>query len=400
VLVVDRYRRVLADSTHTRPVAQRLAGADRGVDEVLATLGTPGPVAHSVGSELVVTVPVLEAGRLVGAVQVARPISAVRSQTVNRDLVLVGLGLAALGAGIIVAALLAARLTRPVRRLGTVTQQFGAGDLDVRAEHERIRELAELAESFNAMADARAANVRAQQDFAANASHQLKTPLTGLRLRLEAIATNDRDVDAAAEARQALAEVARLDALTNDLLELAHASAPTSGAELVDLGMLAETVVERWTETASRHNKRLNTHVSAPAEVRANPDDLEQLLDNLIDNAVRYTGDGTRIDIDVSGPTLGVSDDGPGIPPDEHDRVFERFYRGRNGRATGHGTGLGLAVVVALAARWGATTRLAAGPGTRIEIQFPANPRTAPAAHPITKPKSHPHFNATTASPR
>jgi signal transduction histidine kinase len=372
VLVVDRHRRVLADSTGKISLGQNLTGRAAGIQEVLAQNGSPRPVAHSVANELVVTVPVLEAGRLVGAVQVARPMSAVHTQTVHRDLALAGLGLAALVFGIAVAALLATRVTRPVRRLGNVARQFGAGELDARAEPEQVRELTELAGSFNAMADALAANVRAQQEFAANASHQLKTPLTALQLRLEAIAAADAaDIDAPAEARKALAEVARLSALTDDLMQLARASAPVDAGEIVELGALAGVVVDRWAETAARRQKQLSLTVSGAAEVRADPEDLEQLLDNLIDNAVRYSGNGTRIVVGVEGGVVSVSDDGPGIPEDEHDRVLERFYRGRQGRAVGPGTGLGLAVVVALAARWAGTVQLVPGAGTRIDVRFP-----------------------------
>lgn len=390
VLIVDRRKRVLADSTGTMPLAGVVTQPDAGLRQVL-TDGTNAsrPVAHSVGNELVVTVPVLEAGRIVGAVQVARPMSAVRSRTMSRDLALVGLGLLALVAGIGVAALLATRLTRPVRRLGDVAGRFGSGELDARASQEGIREFAELGESFNAMAEALAANVNAQQDFAANASHQLKTPLTGLQLRLEAIATaTNGEVDPRAEARKALADVDRLNALTEDLLELAHATAPVSGGEQVDLAALAEQVVERWSETATRHAKQIYLDVHDAAVVCADPEDLEHLLDNLVDNAVRYSRDGARIDVEVAGNTLSVANDGAGIPTDEQARIFERFYRGQHGRAVAPGTGLGLAVVVALAARWGGQVRLVPGARTRFEVRFPSRPTPSRATRPGTRAAS------------
>ena len=298
--------------------------------------------------------------------------SAVHSRTMSRDLVLFGLGLAALVVGIAFAAWLASRLTRPVRRLSDVARRFGAGDLEARAAPEVVRELEQLAESFNVMADALAANVTAQRDFAANASHQLKTPLTGLQLRLEAIATaGDREVDPSAEARKALADVGRLNALTEDLLELAHATAPVNGGEDVDLAVIADRVVERWSETATRRNKQLDLDVRGAAIVHADAEDLEHLLDNLIDNAVRYSAEGARIDVEIDGATLSVSDDGPTIPADEQARIFERFYRGQHGRASAPGTGLGLAVVAALAERWGGRVCLAPEQRPRFEVCFP-----------------------------
>ncbi len=378
VLIVDRHRRVLADSTKTAPLGRALARPDRGLQQVLAErASSPQPVAHGIGDELVVTVPVLEAGSLVGAVEVARPLSDVRAQTRSRDLALAGLGLLALVFGITVAALLATRVVRPVRRLGDVARRFGRGDLDVRAPRESIRELGELSETFNAMADALAAHVTAQQEFAANASHQLKTPLTGLQLRLEAIATANGEIDVPDEARKALMDVGRLNALTEDLLQLARATAPVQRGERIELGALVENVVERWTETSSRRAKPLHLELRDAAVVRADPDDLEHLLDNLIDNAMRYSPDGAHIDVEVSGGTVSVANDGPGIPADEQTRIFERFYRGRRGRAVAPGTGLGLAVVGALAARWGGEVRLVPDVRTRFEVQLPAE---APAA--------------------
>lgn len=375
MLIVDRHRRVLADSTGASSL-RHVAATDAGLQQVLTDrTPLPSPVAHNIDNELVVTVPVLEAGRIVGAVQVARPMSAVRSRTRSRDLALMGLGLLALIAGIAVAAVLSARLTRPVRRLSAVARRFGAGELDARSQPDSIRELAQLGEAFNTMADALEANVNAQQEFAANASHQLKTPLTGLQLRLEAIATaRDGTVDPRAEARKALADVARLNALTEDLLELAHATAPVNGGENVDLGALADRVVQRWTETAVRRGKQLAVHIAGASGVVADPEDLEHLLDNLIDNAVRYSGDGARIDVEVTGGILSVTDDGPGIPTGEQQRIFDRFYRGERGRAVAPGTGLGLAVVAALAARWGGRTRLVPGPRTRFEVEFQTGP--------------------------
>ena len=374
VVILDRNRRVLADSAIETPRVGVVMRPDAGLQQVLNDRRRlPSPVARVVDNELVVTIPVLEGGSIVGVVQVASPMSAVHRRTMSRDLALVGFGLLALIVGIGVAALLSVRLTRPVRRLSDVARRFGTGELEARASHDTIRELAELGDAFNGMADQLVANVNAQQEFAANASHQLKTPLTGLQLRLEAIATAPAaTIDSAAEARKALADVARLNALTEDLLELAHATAPVTSGEDVDLGVLADYVVERWTETAVRRDKQLEVRIRGASVVHADPEDLEHLLDNLIDNAVRYSLDGAHIHVDVAGSTLTVTDDGPGIPADERTRVFERFYRGQRGRAAAPGTGLGLAVVAALAGRWGGQTRLVPDAGTRVEVRFPA----------------------------
>ena len=106
--------------------------------------------------------------------------------------------------------------------------------------------------------------------------------------------------------------------------------------------------------------------------MHADAEDLEHLIDNLIDNAVRYSPDDACIDVEVDGSTVSVTDDGTAYPPDEQAHVFERFFRGRQGRVAAPGTGLGLAVVAALAARWGGAIRLVPGGRTRFEVRFPS----------------------------
>jgi signal transduction histidine kinase len=112
--------------------------------------------------------------------------------------------------------------------------------------------------------------------------------------------------------------------------------------------------------------------------VWADRDDLRHVLDNLLDNALRYTPRGTQVRIETATRdgcvVLAVADSGPGIPPEDRPRVFERFYRGANGRRAGSGSGLGLAIADELARRWGGTITLADGPGTRIEASFPQLP--------------------------
>jgi signal transduction histidine kinase len=286
--------------------------------------------------------------------------------------VLAAFALLALAVGLAVASSLASLVARPVRRLEATATRLGSGDLEARASEDGTREFASLARSFNAMADDLASNLRAQQDFAANASHQLRTPLTALQLRLEAIAAGSASgVDTEQEARHALTDIGRLTGLMQDLLTLARASAPVRGGEDVDLSELAATVVDRWTETALRHGKQLALSVRDPAIVVADPHDLEDLADNLIDNAVRYSGDAARIDVAVNGSIFSVTDHGVPIPDDEREQIFERFFRGTRARSASSGTGLGLAIVDALARRWGARVSLHTGNGTRFEVRFP-----------------------------
>ena len=378
VLVVDPSRRVLYDSR--RRLAPGTTAPDPTGDFARALTRSSRFTSESVinrDGSLFLTLPVFEAGRAVGAVQVERPLSSVQRSTRRTDLVLVGLALLALLVGLAVAAYLAALLTRPVQRLEHVAVRLGTGDLAARADEAGTRELASLAESFNSMAADLGSNIQAQQEFAANASHQLKTPLTALQLRLEAIASGPATgVDTTAEAQHALDDVGRLIRLMNDLLALAQVSAPVRGGEPVDLGELATTVVDHWAETASRHDVHLTLAIRETATVIADPHDLEDLLDNLLDNAIRYGGAPGRISVSVTGSTLAVENDGPEIAPEDRQQIFERFFRGRNGRSVSPGTGLGLAIVDALARRWGARVSLVAGRSTRFEVRFPEPPRS------------------------
>ncbi|HET7489418.1 MAG TPA: HAMP domain-containing sensor histidine kinase [Acidimicrobiales bacterium] len=391
VLVVDLAHRVVADSAGRLPAGSTVSPDDP-VEEILSSTAAEAlRVVGEANGRLSVALPVQEAGRVVGAVRLDAPLGHER-RTVHLIWVALGaVGLLVLAAGSALAGWLAMSLARPVERLEAAARSLGAGDLAARAEEEGPLELASLAASFNSMADDLAAALRAQRDFAANASHQLRTPLTALRLRLEAI--GQPGVDAGDEARLAMREVGRLNRLMADLLGLARATAPAPGGSLVDLGEVAERVVERWAETVARSGRTIALDRQAPASVVADPDEVEHMLDNLVDNAMRYSPPGARIGVMAAGTLLAVADTGVGPTGVDRERVFERFYRGAQGRQAGPGTGLGLPIVVELARRWHARVRLA-GPPTRFEIAFPVpsavghNGRPArPTASPAAPPK-------------
>lgn len=369
VVVVDLRGQVLVDTAGRLADGVTIEGNSK-LDGVLA--GTAAPGLRSVVDThgvLSIVLPVLEAGQVVGAVLVYASLGHERARVSLIWLALGAAGIGVLAAGIAIAWLLAGWLAHPLERLERAARALGTGDLAVRAPDQGPREIVSLAGSFNSMADELDAMMHAQRDFAANASHQLRTPLTGLRLRLEAIGKDG--VDAVGEARLAMNDVQRLNRLMTDLLELARAAAPARRGTPVDLGELARTVVERWTETTVRTGRTIALVEGDPATVICDPEELEQVLDNLIDNAVRYSPEGGRIEVRAEGCRLAVADDGPGIPADEQARVFERFYRGTRGRRSGSGTGLGLSIAAELARRWRATLVLVPGPRTCFEIHFP-----------------------------
>jgi two-component system, OmpR family, sensor kinase len=383
VVVVDRAGRVLADSSNEAPVGTPYMTPSR-PEFASAITAIPGGridvrtrPSETAGTDLLlVTAPIVHFQQAIGAVRISEPLSTVNTQVRNTVLRFAGIGLVVVLLGLALAWLLAAGLSRPVRRVADAASRLGQGDITARAAEEGPAEIATLARSFNRMADALSANLSAQRDFLANASHQLRTPLTGLRLRLEAI--EHEGGLAADQATKAQAEVTRLNALVQDLLELARASSGVTSAGPVDLSRVARDAVDRWTGPAEESGKQLVERLAPSVVVWANPDDLGHVVDNLVENAIRYTPPGTEIVVETGASgdrrTLAVADTGPGVPPEERDRLFERFFRGASAKRAGPGTGLGLAVVAELVRRWGGEVRLGPGPGARFEAAFPARP--------------------------
>jgi signal transduction histidine kinase len=235
------------------------------------------------------------------------------------------------------------------------------GDLDARAEVQGSAEQQEVASAFNEMTGRLSGTLRAQREFVANASHQLRTPLTGLRLRLEAAALKSRDPEVEHELTAAERETERLARLLSELLMLAGERERPS-PQPVDLGEATSAACARWRGPAERSGHRLRLEEGDPAEVAASEEDVAAMLDNLLENALNYSPSGTEVTIGWRGETgvvrIEIADQGPGIDEHEHERLFERFYRGEAGRAAAAGTGLGLSVVEALANRWTGRARL------------------------------------------
>jgi two-component system, OmpR family, sensor kinase len=325
---------------------------------------------------LLVTVPVTDDGRVIGALRVSTPMTEVDASVRSSWLALLLIGIAVVGAGLVLAWILAGSIAGPVEKLRTVAGRLGRGDLAARVEPEGPQELEDLGQSFNRMADALSSNLDAQRDFVANASHQLRTPLTGIKLRLEAIRAEGGP--GAAEAAKAEAELDRLSALVDDLLSLARAASEEAAAEPVDLGEAIRAAERRWAEPAATAGHHLALADGQGGRILAAPADVAHILDNLIENAIRYSPTGAQITVATEPGAFVVSDTGPGIPPEERERVFERFYRGAGGRSTGPGTGLGLAIVAELAERWGGRVELLDGPGTRVRASFPADSSPGP----------------------
>jgi two-component system, OmpR family, sensor kinase len=380
VIVVDAQGGLVADSAAPgRPDAASYASRP----EIARALdGRPSQGtrhSESLGQDLLFTaVPVVVQGRRAGAVRITQSVDAVRREVRNDVIALIGVGAAVLLLGLAVAWFLAGSLAKPLRELASAARRVTRGDLDARAAVEGSTEQKEVAGAFNEMTGRLSATLRAQREFVANASHQLRTPLTGLRLRLEAAELKSREPEVKGELAAAEHETQRLARLLSELLMLAG-ERERPAPQPVDVGEAAAAACVRWEGPAQRSGHVLQVDEGEPAEVDASVEDLAAMLDNLIENALNYSPPGTEVTIgwraDGSSVRVAVADQGPGIDQDERDRLFERFYRGEASRGGAPGTGLGLSVVEALANRWEGEVRLGNRPegGALAELVLPAH---------------------------
>jgi signal transduction histidine kinase len=262
----------------------------------------------------------------------------------------------------VVGLLLARSLARPLARLESRVRRLGEGDLTARALENGPPQVRSLAHQFNQMAGRLAELVDAQNRFVADASHQLRSPLTALRLRLENLEAG-ADPAAADGIAAAAEEVQRLTRIVDGLLTLSRVGADEPERRPIDVGAVIEGRCEAWAALAAERQVDLNPDVAGPAgrTVLLVPGDLDQILDNLLANALDASPEGTRISVELLAPDgthveLHVTDEGPGMSADDRRRAFDRFWQGP-GSNGGH-SGLGLAIVRQLAARNNASAEL------------------------------------------
>lgn len=313
---------------------------------------------------LYVAVPVLSGDEVFGAVRLTYPEQVV-TDAVNGKLAGLGIvGLTTVLLAALIGLLLSRSITRPVRLLKLATDRFSDGDRDVRADESAgPPELRSLSRSFNGMAARIDALLEQQRGFAADASHQLRTPLTALRLRLErARELAPTDPDGAVERLEAAdAELDRLETLIEGLLVLSRSEGRVSVVEPVDLAGIAASRVEQWNALAAESGKAVEYSGPSWAIARAVPTAVDQIIDNLVDNALSVSPEGSTVSITVSARhdsvTLHVLDRGPGMSAADRAHAFERFWRGRTSQER-RGSGLGLAIVAQLARASGASAHL------------------------------------------
>jgi len=426
-LVVTPDRRVdpavllaLLDPEQQRVIADRLAQAD-----VMIRFGLVAPTGEGVGFLPALDDPIamrLEAQPAPGQTQersaevtdaypggglfrsyavevtLSNPYTFRATALANVTGLLAAIALFALGLSVVVSAAMARRFTTPLRRLTEASRGLAEGDLSRRVPASQVRagssELAELAVQFNAMADRVEESVEIirrdrdrSRDFLADVSHELRTPLAALRTFNELL-HEGADADPAARAEfieSSGQQIERLDWLAQNLLELSKLD---SGLVLLDLRpddlrAAVESAVEQSASAARKRGIALALHLpSAPVRIRHDPQRIGQVVANLVANAVKFTGRGGSVSIDITGTPDGaridVVDSGVGIDASELPHIFERFYRGsRANEARGSGSGLGLAIVRSIVDMHGGgiVVESRVGAGSRFTITLPRDPR-------------------------
>lgn len=312
---------------------------------------------------LYVAVPMVKGEKVYGTVRITFPASVVDGIVNSR---LRGIAFVAgitLLLAIIIALLLATSVTRRLNRLRNVTEEFTSGNYEVRADSQTgAPEIRSLSSSFNHMADQLTALLSTQRAFAGDASHQLRTPLTALQLRLErAIDLIASDPAAATERLDAaLVETQRLQNIVEGLLVLSRAENQASITPTAfELTQILQDRVTSWQALAAESNVTIDVSDFAKVQILAIPGVIEQVIDNYIDNALHFSPTGGVISLKLTQnagyTTIHVVDQGPGIADEDLEHAFNRFWRAQS---DAYGTGLGLAIVERLVQACGGTVAL------------------------------------------
>jgi signal transduction histidine kinase len=288
----------------------------------------------------------------ISAIAVALPDSGRRDVWADLFPRLVFAGVVGVLAGGIVAALLWGSLFRTLRKATGAIQAVAAGDYDQRVPETGPTEVRALARDVNRMAESVQISQRTLREFLANVSHELRTPLTSIRGFAQALedGTLDTAEERARAARVIDAESRRVLQLVTELLDLARIESGQQRMDLqaVDASELLRHTADVFSMRAAEAGVTLDVRAVVTAPVLADFDRVEQVLGNLVDNALGHTARGGRIELSADGRgdhvAFAVSDDGPGIPPADLPHVFDRFYRSGVGEPQAPGSGLGLAI--------------------------------------------------------
>ncbi|MEU6352439.1 HAMP domain-containing sensor histidine kinase [Streptomyces sp. NPDC047072] len=380
VVVTDKQGVVLADSDPAGRTGISIA-AEPDIARALTNQSTVATTTDGNGDDVVsATMPGTSGTTIRGTLRLTYPMDQVTARVHRIWGALALVGACVLAAVALVAFSMARWITRPLRTLEAATAQLADGQLAHPPDATTgPPELRRLAASFTQTATRLHQLLKAQQAFASEASHQLRTPLTALRLRLENFEPH-LDPRAHPSLDEAVGEVERLGRMVQGLLALARLENAATTPEPVDLDAVLSDRVAMWESLAAEQYVGLDITGPPAGWVWAIPGALEQVVDNLVANALRVSPAGTAITLHrVPGGELHVLDQGPGMNAADRERAFDRFWRASDSHHDG--TGLGLPIVRHLIDASGGTITLHPAPGTGLDAAIRLRPVTRRRPH-------------------
>jgi signal transduction histidine kinase len=386
VLIVNAAGTVIADSAGNAELgtsyAQRpeIRRALRGSSVQLQR------ASRTLGEEILATAsPVIRNRVTVGAARITQSVASVHSAISRVELGLGLIGIVVLALGLLVGSVIARQIASPLGRLERVASLVAHGDLEARAPVEGFREQRSLSVSFNVMTDRIRRLLDSQRAFVADASHQLRTPLTALRLRLGEATAAGVSTGARREIEAGVGEVERLAGILEELLVLSRAGERERPGDRLELEPLVSDALARWRPAAGEHEIALEGPLPSPLPAAGNGAvavwcgraDAERILDALLENAIAYSPSGSRVAVGVREGAVEIRDNGPGLTDEDLESIFGRFHRGSAGRAGVPGSGLGLSIARELARGWGGEVTLANNEdgGALATVTLPGAPR-------------------------
>lgn len=343
--------------------------------------------SQSTGAHLLyVAVPALSGERVLGAVRITFPEAVIESRIAQQLSVLWLIGITGVLAAGVVGWFLASSVTRPLQRLTETADAVAAGDLDRRSDTSRgAKEIRSLALAYNRMSDRLAGLLDEQRRFAADASHQLRTPLTALRLRLESaqsLLASDPD-KASNRIDSAVHEVDRLNDLIEALLVMSRGEVDEGRLTVTNVSTVVAATVDIWRPLAVEQRISLRTNIEPEVFAAVLDGSIEQIVGNLIDNAMRASDPHSTIQVDLTRnggfAEIRIADSGRGMGAADLERAFDRFWRADTNTS---GTGIGLAIVKRLVELAGGSVFLESiePTGVRATVRLPLALETASGA--------------------
>lgn len=356
-------------------------------DAIQAALAGRSPQSGSAlmpwqSAPLVVAEPVLLDGELLGVAVTVSSTERVRDTIIGWWSAMAAGAIIAIALAVLAALPVVRWVLRPVQRLDDATAHLSAAvvkgeEVDPIGAAGGPQELRRLSSSFDQLAATVSDTLAAQRAFVADASHQLRNPLTALRLRLGNL-TGHLTLDAEEHQVAAIAEADRLGRILDELLAMARAESGSVEPVAVDVDQVVKQRVAGWQAVATHRNVSLVLAGEPGGRALMPPRGLEAVLDALLENALKFTGDGTLVEVEVRRAdgmvSVSVRDHGPGLRPEELPRATDRFWRSREHQNV-HGTGLGLAIVQRIVERVSGFVEVSApeGGGLLVKIAVPAS---------------------------